>query len=247
MYKLVLLRHGQSVYNQQDIFTGWLDCDLSEQGIKEAKQAGQLLKENGFTFDVAYTSYLKRAIRTLWLALDEMDLLWIPTYKTWRLNERHYGNLQGLNKVEMVQKVGAEQVHIWRRSYDIPPPSLTINDPMHPSHDLRYASIPKEELPATESLALCVKRVMPYWEQEIVPAITAGKKLIIAAHGNSLRGIVMHLDGLSKEEILELNIPTGFPLVYELDENLKVIKKYYLGNQEDIKKAIEKNKTPGKK
>ena len=230
MYKLVLLRHGESTWNKENLFTGWTDVDLSELGREEAAKAGRLLKEGGYVFDIAFTSVLKRAIRTLFIALDELDQLWVPVTKTWRLNERHYGALQGLNKSETAKKFGEAQVKIWRRSYDIPPEPLTADDPRHPSHDPRYASLRPEELPATESLKTTVERLLPYWSETIAPAIKSGKRVIIAAHGNSLRALVKHLDGLSEEEIVERNIPTGIPLVYELDGALKPIRSYYLGD-----------------
>ncbi len=239
MYKIVLLRHGESDWNKQNRFTGWTDVDLSEKGMAEAAMAGKLMKEAGFSFDVAFTSLLKRAIRTLWLALDEMDLLWIPVYKTWRLNERHYGALQGLNKAETAQKFGDEQVHIWRRSYDIQPPALTPDDERYPGKDRRYADLTAAELPLTECLKDTVARFLPFWHESAVPAIKAGKQVIIAAHGNSLRALVKYLDNVPNDEIVELNIPTGIPLVYELDAELKPIKHYYLGDPEEAKKKAE--------
>ncbi len=238
MYKLVLLRHGQSEWNLKNLFTGWTDVDLTEQGRAEALQAGKLLKEGGYTFDVAYTSVLKRAIRTLNIVLDEMDLMWLPVIKNYKLNERHYGALQGLNKAETAEKYGDEQVLIWRRSYDVPPPALEETDERYPGNDPRYAKLDKSELPLTESLKSTVERFIPYWNEEIAPAIKSGEKVIIAAHGNSLRALVKHLDNMSEEEIVKLNIPTGVPLVYELDENLEPIKHYYLGDQEAIANAI---------
>ncbi len=238
MYKLVLLRHGQSEWNLKNLFTGWTDVDLTEQGRAEALQAGKLLKEDGFTFDVAYTSVLKRAIRTLNIVLDEMDLMWLPVIKSYKLNERHYGALQGLNKAETAEKYGDEQVLIWRRSYDVPPPALEETDERYPGNDPRYAKLDKSEIPLTESLKLTVERFIPYWNETIAPAIKSGEKVIIAAHGNSLRALVKHLDNMSEEEIVKLNIPTGVPLVYELDENLNPIKHYYLGDQEAIANAI---------
>lgn len=236
-YKIVLVRHGESVWNKENRFTGWTDVDLSEKGIEEAKQAGEILKNEGFTFDVAFTSVLKRAIKTLYYVQDSLDLLWIPVNKTWRLNERHYGSLQGLNKAEMAEKYGDEQVHIWRRSYDITPPSLEKTDERYAGNDPRYKELKEEEIPLTESLKLTVDRFLPYWFESIVPVIKEGKKIIIAAHGNSLRALVKHLDNISEAEITGLNIPTGIPLVYELDADLKPIKSYYLGDQEEIKKA----------
>jgi len=239
MYKVVLLRHGESDWNKQNRFTGWTDVDLSEKGIAEASMAGKLMKEAGFVFDVAFTSVLKRAIRTLWLALDEMDLLWIPVFKTWRLNERHYGALQGLNKAETAQKFGDEQVHIWRRSYDIRPPALTPGDERFPGKEKKYADLSSEELPLTECLKDTVARFLPFWHEMAVPAIKSGKQVIIVAHGNSLRALVKYLDNVPESEIVELNIPTGIPLVYELDKDLKPIKHYYLGDPEEAKKKAE--------
>lgn len=246
MYKIVLLRHGESEWNKENRFTGWTDVDLSEKGIEEAKNAGRILKQEGFTFDLAFTSTLKRAIRTLWLATDEMDLLWIPVIKHYALNERHYGALQGLNKAETAAKHGEEQVKIWRRSYDVSPPALEENDPRHPRFDVRYNDVEPKHLPSTESLKDTVARVVPYWENVIVPEIKRGKKIIIAAHGNSLRALVKFLDNISEKDILELNIPTGIPLVYELDQNIKPIKNYYLGDPEAIKKAMESVASQGK-
>jgi len=239
MYKVVLLRHGESDWNKQNRFTGWTDVDLSEKGVAEASTAGKLMKEAGFAFDVAFTSVLKRAIRTLWLALDEMDLLWIPVYKSWRLNERHYGALQGLNKAETAQKFGDEQVHVWRRSYDIQPPPLTPEDDRYPGKDKRYADLTAKELPLTECLKDTVARFLPFWHETAVPAIKSGKQVIIAAHGNSLRALVKYLDNIPEDEIVELNIPTGIPLVYELDKNMKPIKHYYLGDPEEARKKAE--------
>jgi len=230
MIKLVLLRHGESTWNKENRFTGWTDVDLSERGREEAKTAGQLLKDGGYVFDVAFTSVLKRAIRTLGLALDELDLLWIPVTKDWRLNERHYGALQGLNKAETAAKHGDAQIKIWRRSYDIPPPPLTADDERHPSHDPRYAGLDPKLLPLTESLKDTVERFLPYWHESIAPAIRSGKRVIIAAHGNSLRALVKYLDNVSEADIVELNIPTGIPLVYELNDDLTPIRHYYLGD-----------------
>ncbi|MCF8240615.1 MAG: 2,3-diphosphoglycerate-dependent phosphoglycerate mutase [Melioribacteraceae bacterium] len=238
MYKVVLLRHGESVWNKENLFTGWTDVDLSEKGIAEAHEGGKQLHEGGFTFDIAFTSVLKRAIRTLDIALYELDLMWIPVVKSWRLNERHYGALQGLNKAETAEKYGKDQVLEWRRSYDTPPPALTEDDDRYPGKDPRYADLAKEDIPLTESLKLTVDRFLPYWHDTIAPTIKSGKKVIIAAHGNSLRALVKYLDEISEEEIVGLNIPTGVPLVYELDENLKPIKHYYLGDQEKIAAAI---------
>tara|TARA_R110002049_G_scaffold63439_5_gene168628 strand:- start:902 stop:1645 length:744 start_codon:yes stop_codon:yes gene_type:complete len=233
--KLVLCRHGQSDWNLKNLFTGWTDVDLTEQGIAEAQAAGRLLKELGYEFDIAYTSVLKRAIRTLWLVLDEMDRMWIPVVRDWRLNERHYGALQGLNKAETAAKYGDEQVHIWRRSYDIPPPELEVSDERHPSHDARYAGI--ANLPATESLATTLDRVLPCWNDVIAPDLKAGKNVLIAAHGNSLRALVKMLDGVSDEEITGFNIPTGVPIAYDLDDNLKPRSREFLGDADAIAKA----------
>ena len=231
MYRLVLLRHGESVWNQENRFTGWTDVDLNDKGRAEAREAGQLMAAEKFEFDVAHTSVLKRAIRTLWIACDEMDLLWIPVHKSWRLNERHYGALQGLNKAETAAQFGEAQVKIWRRSYDIPPPPLDLTDPRHPANDRRYTSIPPPELPLTESLKDTVARFLPYWHEMIAPDIRAGKRVLIAAHGNSLRALVKYLDNVSEQDILEVNIPTGIPLVYLLNEDLKPLQKFYLGDQ----------------
>ncbi|MCB0390836.1 MAG: 2,3-diphosphoglycerate-dependent phosphoglycerate mutase [Bdellovibrionales bacterium] len=239
MYKLVLIRHGQSQWNLENRFTGWTDIDLTQQGQEEAKKAGQLLKAEGYSFDLAYTSVLKRAIRTLWICLSELDLMWIPVSRTWRLNERHYGALQGLNKSETAEKYGDEQVFIWRRSYDTTPPALENDDKRHPRFDPRYKDIPQKELPDTEALKNTKERVLPFWQEVIEPNIKSGKNVLIVAHGNSIRAIVKHLDNVSEEEITELNIPTGIPLVYELDENLKPIKHYYLGDQEAAEKAAQ--------
>lgn len=238
MYKVVLLRHGESTWNKLNLFTGWTDVDLSEKGMEEGKQAGLVLKQEGYTFDIAFTSVLKRAIKTLNLALEGLDLLWIPVIKSWRLNERHYGGLQGLDKAQTAEKYGADQVKIWRRSYDVPPPALEITDERYPGKDPRYADLNKNEIPLTESLKLTVDRFLPYWHETIAPVIKTGKKVIIAAHGNSLRALVKYLDNVSEAEITELNIPTGVPLVYELDADLKPIKHYYLGDQEAINAAI---------
>jgi 2,3-bisphosphoglycerate-dependent phosphoglycerate mutase len=234
MYRLVLLRHGESVWNQENRFTGWTDVDLNDHGRHEAREAGRLMVAEKFEFDVAHTSVLKRAIRTLWIALDEMDLMWIPVYRSWRLNERHYGALQGLNKAETAAEHGEEQVKIWRRSYDIPPPPLTPDDPRHPSRDRRYAGLSASELPVTESLKDTVARFLPYWHDAIAPDIRLGKRLLIAAHGNSLRALVKYLENVSEQDIVEVNIPTGIPLVYLLNEDLKPLQKYYLGNQEAV-------------
>ncbi len=246
MYKVVLLRHGESTWNKENRFTGWTDVDLSEKGISEAHKAGQTLKKEGYSFDIAYTSVLKRAIRTLWITLDEMDLMWIPVVRNWRLNERHYGALQGLNKAETAKKFGEEQVHIWRRSYDTPPPALEKDDERFPGSDPRYADLSEKELPLTECLKDTVARFVPYWENTIAPTIKQGKKVVIAAHGNSLRALVKYLDNIPDEEIVGLNIPTGIPLVYELDKNLKSMKSYYLGDQEEVKKAAAAVANQGK-
>jgi 2,3-bisphosphoglycerate-dependent phosphoglycerate mutase len=239
MYRLVLLRHGESIWNQENRFTGWTDVDLSELGRVEAREAGRLMAAEKYEFDVAHTSVLKRAIRTLWIALDELDMMWIPVHRSWRLNERHYGALQGLNKAEIAARHGEAQVKIWRRSYDIPPPPLTPDDPRNPSHDRRYADIPPSELPVTESLKDTVARFLPYWHGAIAPEIRAGKRVLIAAHGNSLRALVKYLDNLSAEEIVEVNIPTGIPLVYLLNDDLEPLQKFYLGDPEAIKSAME--------
>jgi 2,3-bisphosphoglycerate-dependent phosphoglycerate mutase len=246
MKKLVLIRHGESVWNKENRFTGWTDVDLSEKGRQEAKKAGEALKNEGFTFDAAYTSVLKRAIRTLWSVLDEMDLMWIPVYNSWRLNERHYGGLQGLNKSEMASKYGEDQVLIWRRSYDIRPPDLEKTDERYPGKDKRYADMDPKDVPVAECLKDTVARFLPYWHEEIAPAIKSGKKVIIAAHGNSLRALVKYLDNISDEAIVKLNIPTGLPLVYELDDNLKPIKSYYIGDPEEVKKAMDAVANQGK-
>jgi 2,3-bisphosphoglycerate-dependent phosphoglycerate mutase len=239
MTPLVLLRHGQSAWNLENRFTGWTDVDLTEQGVEEAKKAARLLSEGGYDFDLAYTSLLKRAIRTLWITLDGMDRMWLPVERDWRLNERHYGALQGLNKAETAAKHGEEQVLVWRRSYAEPPPPLERDDERYPGHDRRYAALKPEELPLTESLKLTVDRFLPYWNGTIAPAIRSGKRVLIAAHGNSLRALVKHLDGVSEEDIVGLNIPTGVPLVYELDDELKPIRNFYLGDPDDVKKAAE--------
>lgn len=246
MYKLVLIRHGESVWNKENLFTGWADVDLSEKGTAEAKEAGQTLKKEGYSFDIAYTSLLKRAIRTLWYTLDALDLMWIPVVRSWKLNERHYGGLTGLNKSETAKKYGDEQVKIWRRSYDVPPPELDKKSEYHPKNDPRYKDLKPEEIPSTECLKDTVDRVIPYWNDVIAPDIKAGKKVIIAAHGNSLRALVKYLDDMSEEEILGLNIPTAMPLVYELDDNLKPLKHYYLGDPEKVKKAMEAVASQGK-
>lgn len=239
-FTLVLLRHGFSTWNQENRFTGWKDVDLAEQGRAEAHAAGRLLKEGGYSFDLAFTSVLKRAIRTLWIALDELDQMWIPVEKSWRLNERHYGALQGLNKAETAAKHGDAQVEIWRRSYDVPPPALPRDDERHPSHDPRYASLTSTDLPGSESLKDTVARFLPYWNQRIAPAILGGQRVLITAHGNSLRALVKYLDDMSEADILTLNIPTGIPLVYELDTQLKPIRHYYLGDPAAAAAAAEK-------
>jgi 2,3-bisphosphoglycerate-dependent phosphoglycerate mutase len=247
MSRLVLVRHGESEWNKENRFTGWTDVDLSSKGEAEARQAGQSLLKAGFTFDLAYTSVLKRAIRTLWLLLEEMDLLWLPDIKSWRLNERHYGALQGLNKAETAAQYGDEQVKIWRRSYAIKPPALTVDDPRYPGADPRYTGVDAADLPLTESLQSTVARFMPYWEKTIVPSIQLGQKVLIVAHGNSLRALVMHLDHLSESEITELNIPTGIPLVYELDDQMQAVSHQYLGDAAQIAQAIQSVANQGKK
>ena len=237
MFKLVLLRHGESTWNKENRFTGWTDVDLSQKGMQEARQAGRILKQKGYTFDLAFTSVLKRAVRTLWIVQDEMDLMWIPVKKSWRLNERHYGSLQGLNKSEMARKFGEEQVLVWRRSYDVPPPPLKISDPRGPNGDPRYLSLKPEQLPLAESLRDTYRRCLPYWYKSIAPAVRAGKKVIISAHGNSLRALVKYLDNVPDSEIAGLNIPTGIPLIYELDRDLKKTNSYYLASDEELEQA----------
>ncbi|MBM3461452.1 MAG: 2,3-diphosphoglycerate-dependent phosphoglycerate mutase [Armatimonadetes bacterium] len=244
MFKLVLLRHGQSTWNLENRFTGWTDVDLTETGIREAEKSGDLMREAGFTFDACYTSLLKRAIRTQWIARDRMDLLWIPVIKSWRLNERHYGALQGLNKAETAAQHGEAQVKIWRRSYDIPPPSLEASDPRFPGHDPRYQGV--QGLPVTESLKDTVARFMPFWHEDIAPAVRGGRRVLITAHGNSLRALVKYLDGLSEQEVLDLNIPTGVPLVYELDADLHPLRHYYLGDQAEIERQMAAVANQGK-
>ncbi len=239
MNKLVLVRHGQSTWNLENRFTGWIDVGLSSLGIKEAKSSAKLLMQEGYTFDIAYTSVLKRAIQTLWIILEDMDLMWIPVYRSWRLNERHYGALQGLNKSEMVAKHGADQVLLWRRSYDVRPPELDRSDSMYPGKDPRYADLEEKDIPLAECLKDTVERFLPYWHNTIVPSLKEGKRILIAAHGNSMRALVMYLDNISEEEIVSLNIPTGIPLVYELDNNLKASDHYYLGDPEAAKRAAE--------
>jgi 2,3-bisphosphoglycerate-dependent phosphoglycerate mutase len=246
MNRVVLLRHGESTWNMENRFTGWTDVDLSEKGREEAGNCGILLKNEGYYFDVAYTSVLKRAIKTLWIVLEEMDQMWLPVYNSWRLNERHYGALQGLNKSETAAKYGEEQVLIWRRSYDVPPPMLDTNDPRNPKFDPRYREMLPTEVPLTECLKDTVARFLPYWHNTITPAIHQGKRVIITAHGNSLRALVQYLDNISAEDIVNLNIPTGIPLVYELDDQLKPIRHYYLGDQEAINKAMNAVANQGK-
>ena len=236
MYKLVLVRHGQSTWNLENRFTGWTDVGLTDLGVQEAHEAGKLLREGGYIFDVAYTSVLRRAIQTLWIVLQEMSLEWIPVTNAWQLNERHYGALQGLNKAETAQKFGEAQVKVWRRSYDVPPPALELEDERHPRFDPRYASLTPEQLPATESLKITLERVLPYWHSTLSPVIKSGKRVVIGAHGNSIRALVKYLDNISEADITELNIPTGLPLVYELNEDLKPIKSYYLGDPEEAAK-----------
>jgi len=246
MHKLVLLRHGESIWNKENLFTGWTDVDLSERGLEEAREAGRVLKNQGYTFDIAFTSVLKRAIRTLWIVLDEMDLMWIPVVRDWRLNERHYGALQGLNKAETAAKYGEEQVKIWRRSYALRPPALDEKDARNPALDRRYKNLRKEEIPLTECLKDTVERFLPCWHDAIMPAVRADRLVLIAAHGNSLRALVKYLDGVSEEAITELNIPTGMPLVYELDDALRPLRSYYLGDPEKVKLAMEKVASQGK-
>jgi len=238
-YTLVLIRHGQSVWNLENRFTGWTDVDLSDQGVREALDAARLLKEGGFTFDVCHTSYLRRAIRTLWLVLERMDLMWLPVETTWRLNERHYGALQGLNKAETARKYSEEQVFQWRRSFDVPPPPLDPSDERYPGREPRYASLAKEDVPCGESLKITIDRVMPYWHEVLAPQIRSGKRLLIAAHGNSLRGLVKYLDGMSDEEVAGLNIPTGIPLVYTLNDHMKAESRAYLGDPDAVDKAAQ--------
>jgi len=246
MYKLVLLRHGESTWNKENRFTGWTDVGLSEKGVEEAKRAGKVLAEEGFKFDIAYTSVLKRAIKTLWLAMEEMDLMWIPVSREWRLNERHYGDLQGLNKAETATKHGDDKVKMWRRSYDVRPPALDKSSKYYPGNDPRYKELDERVLPMAECLKDTVDRFLPLWADEIVPTIRSGKRVIIAAHGNSLRALVKFLDGISDEDIVGLNIPTGVPLVYELDKDLKPIKRYYLGDEEAVKAAADAVANQGK-
>ena len=237
MKKLVLIRHGESTWNKENRFSGWTDVPLTPKGIKEAVEAGRTLKKEGYTFDIAYTSVLNRAIKTLWLVLEEMDLIWIPVYHSWRLNERHYGALQGLNKAETAEKHGMDQVHIWRRSYDIRPPALTIDDPRYPGNDPRYADLKPGDIPLTECLKDTVERFLPYWHETIAPTVRSEKRVLIAAHGNSLRALVKYLDNISDRDIVGLNIPTGIPLVYELNDDLTPVQHYYLGDPEAVEKA----------
>jgi 2,3-bisphosphoglycerate-dependent phosphoglycerate mutase len=246
MKKLVLLRHGESIWNRDNRFTGWTDVDLSERGMAEARKAGQTLREQGYIFDVAYISVLKRAIRTLWIVLEEMDLMWLPVYNSWRLNERHYGALQGLNKAETAVKYGEEQVLIWRRSYDVPPPPLEETDSRYPGNDPRYCELDKSNVPLTECLKDTVERFLPYWRGTLAPAVHAGKRVIISAHGNSLRALVKHLDDVSNADIVSMNIPTGIPLIYELNDDLKPEHHYYLGDPEEVRKAVEAMARQGK-
>ena len=239
MHKLVLIRHGESTWNKENLFTGWTDVDLSKKGVQEAKEGGRVLKEKGYTFDIAFTSVLKRAIRTLWIVMDEMDLMWIPVIRDWRLNERHYGALQGLNKAQMAEKFGEKQVKVWRRSYDIRPPALEETDPRNPAKDPRYKELKKEQIPLTECLKDTVERFLPCWHEVIAPTVRSGKRVLIAAHGNSLRALVKYLDNIPDDVIPEVNIPTGMPLVYELKDDLTPIRNYYLGDPEKVKKAME--------
>jgi 2,3-bisphosphoglycerate-dependent phosphoglycerate mutase len=244
--KLVLLRHGESIWNKENRFTGWTDVDLTEKGINEAREAGRLLRESGLIFDVAFTSLLKKAIRTLWIVLDEMDLMWIRVYKSWRLNERHYGELQGLNKAEIARKYGEAQVLLWRRSYDVKPPALEESDERNPGKDPKYMYLEKKDIPFAESLKDTMERLLPYWKNIITPEIKGAKRVLITAHGNSLRSLVKHLDNVSDKDIVELNIPTGIPLVYELNENMTPIRSYYLGDPSRVKNAVETVKNQGK-
>ena len=246
MYKLVLLRHGESIWNKENRFTGWTDVDLSERGMQEARLAGQLLRDGGYGFDVAYTSVLKRAIRTLWMVLDELDSMWIPVHNSWRLNERHYGALQGLNKAEMATRYGDEQILIWRRSYDVRPPALAPDDERWPGRDPRYRDLAPADLPATECLKDTVARFLPYWTGTVAPAIAAGRRVIIAAHGNSIRALIKYLDQVSDQDIVGLNIPTGVPLVYELDERMQPLRHYYLGDQAAVEAAVKAVAAQGK-
>jgi 2,3-bisphosphoglycerate-dependent phosphoglycerate mutase len=246
MYKLVLIRHGESTWNKENRFTGWKDVGLSEQGVREAHEAGKLLKSSGFQFRIAYTSYLTRAIKTLWIILEEMDLMWIPEYKSWRLNEKHYGALQGLNKKETAEKYGDEQVLAWRRDYNVPPPSMTNDDERHPKHDPRYSELTPNEIPSTEALKDTVNRIIPYWKSDISKSLARHKEVLVAAHGNSLRGIVKYLKNMSEDEILKFNIPTGIPYVFEFDENMSLKKDYFIGDPEVIKELMDKVANQGK-
>lgn len=239
MKKVVLLRHGESIWNMENRFTGWTDVPLSGKGIEEAREAGRILREEGYSFDIAFTSLLKRAIKTLWIALEEMDLMWIPVMRSWRLNERHYGALQGLNKSEAAVELGEEQVRLWRRSYDVPPPALKPDDPRHPRHDRRYDEIHPGDLPATECLKDTLDRFLPYAQENIGPAIRAGKRVLLVAHGNTLRGLIKYAERISDEEIVNLNIPTAIPVIYELEDNMRPIRRYYLGDEEAVKKAAQ--------
>jgi 2,3-bisphosphoglycerate-dependent phosphoglycerate mutase len=247
MSTLVIIRHGESQWNQENRFTGWVDVDLAEKGVQEALQAGRALKEQKLHFDLVYTSVLKRAIKTMNIVLEQMDLLWLPVIKSWRLNERHYGGLQGLNKTEMAEKHGEDQVKIWRRSFDVPPPFLNQDDPRHPSHDPRYKALPTSDLPSGESLKLTIERFKPLWEQEIVPKLRSGQNLLIVAHGNSLRALMMILEKMSPEQIMEVNMPTGIPLRYDLDSELRIKAKSFIGDEATVKKAIDSVAAQGKK
>jgi 2,3-bisphosphoglycerate-dependent phosphoglycerate mutase len=247
MLRLVLIRHGQSTWNKENRFTGWTDVPLSEQGVKEACEAGKVLKEKGFQFKVAYTSYLNRAIKTLWLILEEMNLMWIPVYNTWRLNEKHYGNLQGLNKLEMAEKFGDEQVLLWRRSYDTAPPPIPLDDPRHPKHEARYAGLNPEDIPSTEALKHTEERIVPYWISDISKSLKEHGEVLVAAHGNSLRGIVKYLKNMGQDEILNFNIPTGIPYVFEFDNDLNLIRDYFVGDPEEIRKLMEQVANQAKK
>lgn len=247
MHKLVIIRHGESIWNQENRFTGWQDVGLSEKGVMEAKKGGQALMREKIVFDVTYTSMLKRAIKTLDYVLEEIDQVWLPVHKDWRLNERHYGNLQGLNKTEMAQQHGEEQVKIWRRSYDVPPPVMSESDPRHPKNDIRYKHVPLRDLPGSESLKDTVARFIPLWNDKIIPDLKLDRKILIVAHGNSLRALMMNLEGMTSEQIMQVNMPTGIPLSYELDQNFKVVSKKFLGDPEDVEKAIQAVANQGKK
>lgn len=247
MKRLVLLRHGQSIWNKENRFTGWTDVNLSEQGVAEAKKAGKVLKEDGYCFQIAYTSYLTRAIKTLWLTLEEMDQMWIPVKKSWRLNEKHYGMLQGLNKAETAEKYGADMVQLWRRSFDVPPQPLASDDERNPKFETRYAELTAVEIPLTESLKEVIERFIPYWESEIMPALKESDDVLVSAHGNSLRALVMHLKNMSKEDILGFNIPTGIPYVFEFDDDMNFVKDYFLGDPEEVKKLMEQVANQAKK